>query len=300
MYNAEIKERFFEESGLVDSTIRMYRYILEKATSTEEELGKDVYEFTPYECDQLINSFARKSEGIIYVIITCLKQYVDFCKINNLTADNFNYFSTLTGVETIKKYLDVTAVANKHISYEQLLELEGLCYNAQDAVIPELLFIGVKGEEAAELLELREECIFPDKIVLPDREIAISERTYQLIKDAIDPNGIYHRGNGETDGRIKKLPLSHSEYVLKPVGTKQKGQLTYAALQARVIKIKNYFDNPYLTPTNIWVSGQIHLAKQIMAEKGELTKEDYQYIGSIFGIDKSQWSQIKFKISGFI
>jgi hypothetical protein len=48
------------------------------------------------------------------------------------------------------------------------------------------------------------------------------------------------------------------------------------------------------------VSGQIHLAKQIIAEKGELTKEDYQYIGSIFGIDKSQWSQIKFKISGFI
>lgn len=303
MYNEKIKKRFLEENDLLENTRRTYGYILTKASEFESEIvegGKNIYDMTPYECDQLINAFSRRSEGVIFVIITCLKQYVDFAKVNNLIEnDAYNYFSTLTGIDTIRKYLDKTADENKYISYEQLIEMESYCLNAQDAVIPELLFVGIKGDEASELLELKQDCIFPDKIVLSDREIPISQRTYQLIQDAINQDE-YHNGNGDTTGKAKTRPINDSDYVLKPAGTHLQGQITYAAFQARVIKIKNYFDNPYLSPTNIWTSGMIHVAKQIKEEKGELTREDYQYINKLFGIAHAPWSQTKFRIDRFV
>jgi hypothetical protein len=232
---------------------------------------------------------------MVFVIVTCLKQYVDFCKTNNLTVDNFNYFSTITGVETVGKYVDKTALENRYITYEQLIEMEDLCINPQDAVIPELLFNGVKGERAIEILELEKENIKEDRIVLEDREIPISTRTYQLIMEAYEQKE-YLKGNGDYDGYSPKMFLPDGSNILRSSGTVNHGKLGYQALAARVTRIKEYFGNPYINITNIWISGMIHLAKQIKEEKGDLTKEDWIKISKQFGYPEQHWSQTKLRI----
>lgn len=298
MYDQELKNRFLEEGGLSVGTQKTFQYILNKASKTEEDLGS-VYNLNPYGCDQLLYSFSAKSEGVVFVLISCFKQYVDFAKVNNLVNDDFNYFSTLKGLDAVVKYVDKTTELHKYISYDELLELQNLCVNAQDIVIPELLFIGIKGEEAVELLNLKKTDILPNKIILPNREIGITDRTYEIIENAINET-VYLKGNGEAVSNAKSDVINPGEFILRPSKPNNYGQLGYAAFQSRVIKIKTYFDNPYLTPTNIWISGMIHLGKQIKSQKSELTKVDFQYINHIFGISEDSWSQTKLKISRLI
>jgi hypothetical protein len=313
MYNAEIKQRFLDESNVISSTKKNYKYILEKADRTEKALGengKDIYEMTPYECDQLIYSYPRKSEGVIFVLVSCLKRYFEFCKsINLVSAEDFNYFETLKGASDIQKYLDMTAIDKKYITVDELDEIQGLCANQQDAVIPELLFIGLGGDRASELLNLKVSDVksshidkngvkIPAKIILENREISISERTYEIISDAVEQS-VYLRGNGEADIQVMEFEMNDSEYVLKPAGKTKVGQLGYPALLQRVNRIKKYFGNPYISPTGLKVSGQIYMAQQIKSEKGEVNKEDYIEIGKRFGSNLA-WNIIKSKIERYI
>lgn len=314
MRNQDLKNRFLKEGDLAVSTQRTFMHILTKGARTEEDFNKDIYEFTPYECDQLLFSFSASSEGMVFVLISCFKQYFDFCKLNNLdNIDELNYFATITGLETVRKYVNPTVIENKYITYEQLLEIEGLCINEQDAVIPELLFIGIKGESAEDLLGLdisqikKIEFKTEDgkwnteyKIMMKDREIPISERTYDLIIDAYEQIE-YLKGNGEYEGKSKKLNLeSTSTRILKVASRGVDSELSYGTLQSRMIRIKEYFGNPYLTMTNIWVSGMIHLAKQIKEEKGELKKEDWVFVNKRFGYPEQYWSQTKLRLKHLI
>jgi hypothetical protein len=297
MKNEELKNRFLKEGNLLESTQKTFRYLFEKGGITEADYDKDIYEFTPYECDQLLYSFSARSEGMVFVILSCFKQYVDFCKLNNLTADDFNYFSTISGLEVIRNYVDHTVLQNKYITYEQLIEIEELCINPQDSVIPELLWNGIKGERANELLNLDRSQIKVNKIELDDREIPISDRTYNLIIDACEQD-VYLKSNGDYEGKSDKLYMPKDcNYVVKASGSSGTGELSYSGLQVRLIKIKEYFGNPYLTLTNIWVSGMIHLAKTIKAEKGDIQKEDWIFINKRFGYPEKYWSQTKLRLS---
>lgn len=299
MLNQELKERFIKESDLVESTQKNFRYILKKGGTTEDEFNKDICEFTPYECDQLLFSFSARSESMVFVLVSCFRQYVDFCKSNNLTRDDFNYFSTITGSENVRSYVDKTVSLKKYITYEELLEMEELCVNAQDAVIPELLFLGIKGEQAAEIRDLEISQIREDKIILPNREIPISDRSYNLILDAYNQR-YFIKGNGETDAKSTKMSIPPGNKILRSAGNKATAELGYPTFQLRIIRIKDYFGNPYLTATNIWMSGMIHLAKQIKLEKGELEKEDWIFLNKRFGYGEAYWSQSKLRISNYI
>lgn len=305
MYNENLKERFLDEIEGVEGTKRNYWYILNKAEKTESDLNKDVYDFTPEEADALLYSYSARSDGMMFIIISCMKQYIDWCKINNFTKDNFNYFSTLNNIDIIRKYVNMTAMQNQYITLEELIELEEQCINWQDIVVPELLFAGVKGERAIELLELKENQIVSDRdvnnleinprIVLSDREIPISHRTYEIIKSAMAETE-YKRGNGDTEANAFAMIINPNDHVVKPAGKTKGGILSYSALNTRIERIKKYFNNPYLSVTNFWISGQIHLAKQIKAEKGKLKKEDYQYINHMFGIGTDYWNKTRLRI----
>jgi hypothetical protein len=48
------------------------------------------------------------------------------------------------------------------------------------------------------------------------------------------------------------------------------------------------------------VSGMIHLGKKILSEKGELQKNDYDYINKSFGIFSGDSNSTKLKIGRFI
>lgn len=291
MYNVELKERFLSE--YIPNTAKNYRYILEKASDTEEFLDKDICNFNSSERDKLISSYSNRSRLAVDVVVSALRKYTDFCIASGLVPDRVNYFGTIGGTD-LDDYIDQTAISNKYVTLEQLREMQDTCFNPQDAICPELPFLGIKGKEACEILNIKKTDIKEDRIILPDREIMISSKTYALIQDAIEQN-IYFSGNGESDAISTERVMNDSEYLLKPSG-KDKHDMTYSAYINRIARIKRYFNNPYITINNLWVSGMIHRLKAIKEEKGELNKEDYQQINVEFGFDAKYWSQTKTRV----
>lgn len=300
MFNEEFKNRFLNESTLSESTKSIYQYIFKKTEGTEEILQKDIYEMNPYECDQLIYVFPRKSIDVITVTISCLKRYVDFCKDNNYVKNFFNYFSNIQDMTSIRKYLDVTAMENKYITLEELRECQEYCENFQDKVIAELLFIGIKGEELIDLINLKVKDVSYDKIILPDREILINEKTYEVIKGAIDETTYSKVNFAMSNLRASELMINPTEYVLRTAGSKKFGQLNYNSLLMRIQRLKKLFGKPYLNASNIWMSGMLHKLKEIKNIKGELIREDYQEICVLFGFNPVDWYKIKGRLEEYL
>ncbi len=284
MFNKKLKELYLKSlKGYADGTIKNYRYILSKASVTEDFLNKDIYDFTLEECDKLLKSYNNRSLDMANVNKSCLESYVDFCIQEGYVSTLVNFFKGLSR-QDLNKYVDKEAIRNKYITYEELLELEQQCVNAQDAVIARLLFIGVRGEECSDLISLKVDNVTPEKIILQDREIIIDNSTYELVQEAIHQDQ-YIKGNGEPSASVRSLNmvLNQSEYVIKSSGSKKVGEINYQTLRMRVNRVKDYFGNPYLNIRNIWFSGIIHAIKQIKEQKGELTKEDYINVHRTFG-----------------
>ena len=116
--------------------------------------------------------------------------------------------------------------------------------------------------------------------------------------DAIEQT-VYLKGNGETDANNPMLEINPSEYVLRVAGKTKFGQITVQSYLARFNKIKSWIDNPYITPTNVRVSGQIHAAKEIKERNGEVTREDYIEIGKRFNSNALP-HMIKAKLESYI
>ena len=301
MYNNEFKKRFLAESGILPSTQKTYSFMLEKASNLEERLNKDIFEFTPYECDQLIFSFSRKSSLMVQVIVACFKRYIDFCMDNKQTVDFFNYFGTISGQVDFDRFVDMTAIENKFITFDGLEEIQKILINAQDVAFIELAFCGLNGKEGTELIELRTKDVKLDRIILPNREIPISKRTYGIIEAAIDQTE-YIRGNGELADNAKgeTMVINHTDFVLRSAGSTKFGQLTYSTLQMRMNRIKELFGNPYLNLTGVWHSGMLFHLTKIKQETGIVTKEDYQKINKLFGYGENYWYQSKVRFDKFL
>ena len=301
MYNPEFKARFLEESDIQDSTRKVYKFILEKASITEFQLDKDVFEFNPYECDQLILSYSRKSKQMVSVIVATLKRYMDFCIANNANRDYFNYFGTISGLSEYEKYVDITAIENKYITFEGKEEIQKILMNEQDVAIVELPFCGVFGKEGEELINLREKDVLPGRIILPNREIPITDRTYTIIRDAIDQRE-YLRGNGELADNAKgeTMVINPTEFVLRSAGSTKFGKITYSSLQMKMNRIKDLFGNPYLNLTNIWHAGMLYHLTNIKKEKGYVDNEDYKRINELFGYNPNLYYQSKVRFDPFL
>lgn len=302
-YDQELKERFIIRNTN-KGTQKNYEFILRKAaTSHEIILKKGVYNFNMEELNSLIGSYSNRSIEMIASNVSCLRNYIAFAIQEGYTSTNINLLDGIGGKKFLEQFLDKNAGDNKYITFKQLIELENQCLNPQDAVIPELLFVGVKGENYHELRNLKITDISEDEIILPDRIIPISARTYDLIKDAIEQVD-YYRGNGEDLGmsKSKSFKIKKSEYVVRTGGSKKsESEINCNTLISRVNRIKYYFNNPYLNITNIWVSGVIHFAKEIMKENNrDLEKEDYEKIGERFGYHPTHWTTIKTKIIDYL
>lgn len=288
-----LKERYLENlanNGYSEGTIRNYKYIIagKIAQQAEEDFGKDIYEFTYEECIDLLKRFNNRSLDIVAVNKSALESYIDFAIQEGYVPSRINYFTGLQRSD-LEIFVDKNAIKNRYLTYDELLELENMCNNAQDSVIYRLLFIGVRGQQCEEMLNLKVSDVFKDHIKLPDRDIPIDEYTYDLIQEAINQK-TYLKNNGDVSPTNKSgstVELKESEYVLRASGSTKEGQISYTALRVRFDKIRRFWDNPYLNMRNVWFSGMIHELKNIKQATGEITKEDLIKVHKQFGYNEA-------------
>jgi len=288
MYNSEFKERFLQRYK--DNTSRFYKYIFLKSYKTENDLKKDIYDFDNIELDSLIKEYNNASIQSVQSVVSVLKQYLDFCIDQGFI--NINYLQGIGTKEDFMRYLDVNAQNKKIITKLDLEDICNRCENPQDAICFALPFYGIKGEKCEEIINLKvTDCDFNNnKLLLTSNqgELRYVENLpdflMELLKDAIEKKE-YVKNNGEesVNMKAKTYNIKVTPYVFRiSARENSEDQAKFFNVTSRINRIKLWYGNPYITITNLWISGMIDMAKKIKEEKGELIIDDYIEINKYY------------------
>lgn len=258
----------------------------------EKIIGKPVYNFSLAERDELMwTKFNNPSIGSVNSNSSKIKGYIDFCIRQNKVVHMQNIFDTLTKQEA-KKFVSKQATEFRFISKERLKEYQDILINVQDKLIISLPFYGIRGrtvlggtmEEIVNLqINPKSDDVKKCKLELfrndgSSRIHYVPDELMDLIVDTYESDE-YVADNGMASGRrgeVKTFKINrYKDYVLCATGTKRQDKLNKIVINSRMRRIQKYCDNKYISISNLYISGMIHMAIDIYNKNGELTKDDY-------------------------
>lgn len=261
--------------------------VLLSADRFEEMIGKPIYNMSYAELRQLITmQFHNSSPGVVRKNISVLKRYVDYCIEKNIVLHGDNRLSTFEAKDAIK-YVDRQAIARRFITIGELREYQNICSNEQDKLLLELPFAGVLGKEMIEIIDLTFDNVDENNKMLSlhmgegkYRRMAVEISTIALIRNTYEQK-TYLENNGNIGGRSSPREFKINKlgnYVFRVPGKKKFEKFSTGLAYTRLIKIKKWVDNPYLTYKSLMFSGMMHLLNQRLKERGELIEKDYRDI----------------------
>lgn len=303
MYTKNHKNEFLNQFEN-EYTRKVYESTFRKVEVMEQEVQKDVMDFSKEMFEKLITTYVKpstKQSARTYCHI--LSSYIQWSidkeysanKLNPLQDGNSSYFEEF--------------VKNQNSLYMSKNEIDMIIFslvNAQDSFIVKALFEGIQGRKLYELVNLTkydiENARKNDNLLkLPNekgdiRAITVEDETLKLAEIAIREQE-YYKKNGEADyhENIKETaPLVESDYVLRPVLTNNdKIMLTHYSVYNRLEMIKGLeeFDEykESLTTKNIVRSGMIYEAKKVLDSGLPLNRNTIELICLKYGI-KYKWS----------
>jgi integrase len=304
LYNQDLKNRFL--SLYPEKTRRFYKYVLVKAYETERTMKKDIYDFSEQELEILLFQYNNKSVQSIQSTICVLKQYIDFCINKNYGFQLKNHLDTSKRYGDLQKYIDLKS--QQYITKEDLEDIVGLCVNAQDSVIFSLLFDGIKGENSEEIVNLQiKDCNFKNNTLTltknngETRSLVASDLTMALIQEAMNETE-YIKNNGveSPDMKVKTYKVDSTPYVVRISARESLGSINPVNIIARINRIKMWYGNPFLTVTNIWLSGMLNELKKSKQENSRLTKQNYIDVNEKYGYEYSYWFKTKIRLEQFL
>ena len=245
------------------------------------------------------------------------------------STTRINYLDLFRGTKMLEKYVHFVAEnivdtektegnqlnLGKYITREELHRVMDFCYNAQDGALFGIMFEGAYGVALEEVGRLKPtDCnLNTGEITLTrtDKETGkLINRTIQIddrrvldtLEDAIKQK-VYDKNNGLNEDLLTpRFDLSNSEYLFKISGRDDNSPIKPMNINNRIRKIALLYDNPFLNPVNIWISGQIDYGKRLMKELNlkELETKHYEMINDRYGYDKEYWYNTKRRISSYM
>lgn len=315
LYNRDLKQRFISQYG--ESTQKNLIYIFNISAQLEFSLGKDIYEFNREDLDNLFMAFDCESEASVASKFSIIGKYIDFAIEQGFVTSRINLVKNFSGEEYYGRYVSKIAERRKILDTKGLNDFENFCVNDQDVAVIRLLRIGARGRQEKEnsleeLINIRiEDCDFNKNTITLTRNngetriIEVSDETLEILKDA-NKQEKYIRKNGEVSDWVKikkndKSTLHQNGYILKPSGKSNFGKITAGTIIQRINNLKELYGNPFISVTNIWLSGMVEYAKQIKQEKGnDLDKDDYIKICRRFGQNEKYWIQMRRNIKKYL
>ena len=328
IYNEEFKKKFIEEKYEIATHITLIK-IFEKAYTMESGLNKDLSNFNYEEIDQLLRSYNRKTLQSVQSVVSFLRQYIDYAIEEGRVPTRINYLKVFRGQEFLSRYVNYVSEnlvdmddhgviksnisLGKYITRRTLHDMMDFCVNAQDGALFGILFEGAYGVGLEEIRNLTiDDCNFDtgeiiltrtDKngkinrrtIIIEDKEIlyTLEEASMQLT---------YEKNNGFSTPNMKSLNtnLPKTKYIFRAKHSTDR--IKTSTINARIKKIAKMYQNHFLNPRNLWVSGQIDYAIKLKKQlnKKVLERTDYEMINRRFGYEEEYWYTTKKRISEYI
>lgn len=229
LYDKKTKDTFLDT--IKEDTRRSYRRIFSLTSNYEHMLNKDLNKFSLEEIEAILYSFKSDSRNTVESYARIMSSYLNWSVKKGLTTKNV--------LESLRPR-DFEKYVSNHLEYltnKNLVRIENLCANYQDAVILRLLFIGIGGREVSEIRNLKESDIdfesgkiklietleYKDGSNKPlkytERIVEVDSHTLKLIEGAINQK-IYMKRNGEVNqtdiGNVRPYTdLVSNDYVIR-------------------------------------------------------------------------------------
>ncbi|MWV44900.1 hypothetical protein GRF59_14860 [Paenibacillus sp. HJL G12] len=294
LYNEEQKTRFLK--GLNENTYTTYLRVLKRASKLEERLGKDLYNFSLFEIEDLLSYLAPKTLQSANGSGSIIQNYIRWAISQDLRDDNLNPLDIMGSSGFYLKFVDKT---NKLlITNEELKDIIGDLENWQDSVIPLALFEGIFGREYSELLNLTINDLNIDESTatlknelkngeIEKRTIKISEHLMALLIRAAEQKD-YSQDNGHSTAKSPVVELADSPYIIRSV--KRRATANEKADKHLVLRrLKNigvWKGLKHLSAINIRNSGMLYMAKELYESKGSLGRDEIITICEYYNIGK--------------
>lgn len=287
-YDNNLKALFIRDMAKIRTskvTTQPFRKNFEDIEILETKFEKSVLDFNKEDIVNTLQYF--RSENINYMTyrmaIKNISRFVDFAK------KGFNEWTEIR-IAPDWKYDEIINIVpaserpSHLLSYESLMEIAYGEDSIQNAIIPILLFEGVKSardSSKSELTNLKEDDIIGNKIYIQgenSRVIELTDEEAQFMETAKNTNEIFKANRGGSGRFIQLyktgyLIRSSGEYKLSPV-------LSDPAIQKRMRTIRSDFENIIgdneFTVTSVRTSGMVHNIDKLLANGLPINKAVYQ------------------------
>ena len=287
----EIKQEFLKKKPT--GTAKSNFYVLKSADKYEQMIGKKIYDMSNSELKELIViKFRNTSRGTVSTNVSILRGYIDACIEAKLVVHNENRLATFTRDE-LKELVSQQALEYKYISPDELKHYQNILENNQDKALLELIHLGVRGrtvkegtlEEIINLQIDKNSQDFKDNVLKLEknngnvRYIKVSESTMELVLETY--NDQFYIGNNGVESEIARGGIRKSainpmgKHVFRTPGKNKFLLFTPVLINSRMQRIQEWCENRFITVNSLYMSGMISMAKDILAEKGNLIPEDY-------------------------
>lgn len=271
MYQTEMKEGFIESylrSRIIQKT-SLYG-LFRKIEPYEENLGKDVSEFTKSEAIDMYKAFKSRSIYSLMNDNTILKNYYAWRKYYH-GVTNDSAYSEIT-IDDLQPCVDKKA--SKLLSLEEIIEIEDQLLNYTDSAIVQCLFEGISGYSMRDITDLHIGMLDKNnnRLTFPDGRIfEISERLCDLLEKAfLEDVYICYGETLKTKNLIGYGKLfKERDNVHAPDSDDKRFRAVYRKIQV----IREHVGIKELTMKNIAASGMAYYLKKRMKEDGVGLKE---------------------------
>lgn len=319
LYNKEIKERFLEENYSNLGTRARYKKLFLRTFEYENQLNKDVYNFTLDEIKDMVVSLSSSSPATVSSTVSILNKYIQWAIHEGFVNSVINVVEQYIDIEEVRKMVSVLAQENRYLRNEQeLINIINLCKNPQDSVCFVLAYHGLKADE---ILDIEKDNIKENTITVNEKTIELNNYYMDVVKRAIGQT-IYIKNNGIgiDDLRSPELKLDlNSKYLLRGVQNSKKeegSKLTKQMINSRIKKVIDSFgdeeklkktfktdevkiktakqlNRPLITLTTIYYSGIFIKLQKLEQEKGKLEQQDFIDMREEYGLTTGNWNDLK-------
>ena len=285
-----VKKRAFlvdlSEFWTADITISTAVNALERVESIEVEYDKSVLDFNEEEMRKTIVAlFEEMKYHRLRARLNVISRLQDFyfCTTND---EPLHLWASLKSVKALREILSNTSIKEDSLSKKDLINLSRMMPNAQDSVIPLLIFEGVrlsKNEELDELRYLEKKDLSQDNVLTikgKDGENGVYKREIQLSNDVAN---VVRNASNESfisatmHGKTRYLELNDTKYILRPsmfgkkkVTNTESESISFRGAYGRVLSCKETFESvmydvPF-SPKSIEKFGKVYYVNKLVNE----------------------------------
>lgn len=295
LYNPKIKEEFLRNFDGTDDTINTIYHSLKKASVSEKEANKDLFEMTGNELDTVFHTASRTTENSVRGFISNIMSYIKWATDNGYRSSNLPVYTAESISSKASEY--VCKTASTYYTQEELMEYYKKIINRGDVMILQCIFEGIRGQGYSEIFNLKAKDLYKKdgkfyanlydtKKGTEKLDFEISEFLYELMLDVDNLTSVYTVTN-------KKVELVKSQYILKKTSKGNRGQLlgeklTTSYLNNKNIMYKEVFDSDDFKYKDVERSGVMHYLSKLMKDKetNVVGSEEYLKISDRFSLGK--------------